>query len=309
MNVWIGIDVCKDELSVWVRPLGAHWTVANSTTGRRELAERLSAWSVQQVLLEATGGYEHEVLTALTAAGLSVVRINPRRAKHFAAALGQQAKTDPLDAAVLAHMAQTLELTATPPPSAAHQSLRALAQRRGQLVAQRDDERRRLHQARHASITASLQRHVRHLDKEIRTLDAALAKATAVADATLAAQLAAVPGIGPVTTASLIACLPELGHLDGRTIAALVGVAPYNRDSGQRSGPRQISGGRAAVRRVLYMATLSVIRLQPDFKARYERLRSRGKPAKVALVACMRALIVRLNAMVRDQTSWRMAAV
>jgi transposase len=135
MNVWIGIDVSQRELSVWARPLGAHWSVANTAAGWAQWVERLSAWSVQRVLLEATGGYEQGVLAALTAAGLPTVRINPRRARHFAAALGRRAKTDPIDAAVLAHMAQTLALAATPPPSAAHQRLRALVQRRGQVVA------------------------------------------------------------------------------------------------------------------------------------------------------------------------------
>lgn len=307
MNVWIGIDVAKTELVVWVRPLGTQWSMANTAAGWRQLVDQLSAWSVQRVLLEATGGYERGVLSALTDAGLATVRVNPCRARHFAAAMGRQAKTDMIDAAVLAHMAEALELAATPPPSAAHQALRALTQRRGQLVQQRDDERRRLHQATHPPVKASLQRHVRQLTREVRTLDAAVAKATRAADAALADRLTAVPGIGPVTTASLIAELPELGHLDGRKIAALVGTAPYNRDSGQRSGPRQIRGGRAHVRRLLYMATLSVIRLQSDFQNRYDRLRARGKPAKLALVACMRVLIVRLNAMVRDQTPWRTA--
>lgn len=309
MNVWVGIDVSKAELSVWVRPDGEGWSVANTPAGHRRLLRRLSGLAVERIVLEATGGYERGILTALAEAGLPVVRVNPVRARGFATALGQLAKTDPIDAAVLAHMAQSLELPATPPPPAAHSALRALVQRREQLVQQRDDERRRLAQAGLAAVQASLHRCLRTLQGEIKQLEIAIAQATEVADAALAAGLAAVAGIGPVTTASLMAYLPELGTVNKRQIAALLGVAPYNCDSGQHTGQRRIHGGRAALRRVLYMATWSVIRLQPEFKARYAALRARGKCAKVALIACMRVLIVRLNAMVRDRTPWRMVAV
>lgn len=308
MNVWIGIDVAKATLAIWVRPLGEGWTVANTPAGHRQLCRQLAQWSVQRVVLEATGGYEGAVLSALTAAGVPVARINPLRARGFAIACGQLAKTDPIDAAVLAHMAQTLDLPATPAPAPAQQQVRALVQRREQLVQQRDDERRRLHQATLPMIRTSVQRCLRALQRELQQIEAALARAVGHADPALAQCLRAVAGIGPVTAASLMAYLPELGTVDKRRIAALAGVAPYNCDSGQHTGQRRIRGGRAALRRVLYMATWSVIRLQPEFKARYARLRARGKCAKVALIACLRVLIIRLNAMVRDRTPWKTVA-
>ncbi len=298
-------DVAKATLAVWVRPLGEGWAVANTPAGHRQLCRRLTHCSVQRVVLEATGGYEQGVLAALTAAGWPVARINPLRARGFAMACGQLAKTDPIDAAVLAHMAQTLELPPTAAPTPDQRQVRALVQRREQRVQQRDDERRRLHQARLPLIRTSLQRCLRALQRELRQIETALTRAVGRADPALAERLHAVAGIGPVTTASLMAYLPELGTVDKRQIAALVGAAPYNCDSGQHAGQRHIRGGRAALRRVLYMATWSVIRLQPEFKARYARLRARGKCAKVALIACMRVLIIRLNAMVRDGTPWK----
>lgn len=304
MSAWAGIDVAKDTLAVAVRPGGEAWTVANTPAAHATLCERLRGLGVERVVLEATGGYECAVLTALAASGLSAVRIDPRRARSFAVVVGRVAKTDPIDAAVLAHLAQVIEdqgVKAAPP---AQQALRALVHRREQLVQQRDDERRRLAQATVALVRRSLERCIRGLQREIASVDEAMDAAAMEADAARSAQLRQVSGIGAVTTASLLAYVPELGSLDRKQIAALVGVAPFNRDSGQASGPRRIRGGRAAIRRVLYMATLSVIRTQPHFKARYRSLRERGKLAKVAIVACLRVLLIRLNAMVRDQTQW-----
>ena len=305
MHHFVGIDVSARTLVVWVRPLDLHWRIDNTPAGHRQLLRRLSAYRIQRVVLEATGGYERAVFEALSRAGLPVARINPRRAHAFAAAVGRRAKTDPIDAGLLARMAQTLQPPVTPPATPAQAELRALVQRRTQLVAQRDDERRRQRQATLAMVRASLARHIAQLDKEIARLDAAIATVTPTTDPLLAQRLRTVPGIGPVCSAALIAWLPELGHLDARQIAALVGVAPYNADSGQHTGVRRIAGGRAGLRRLLYMATWSVIRLQPAFKARYTALRARGKCAKVALIACLRVLLVRLNAMVRDQMTWR----
>lgn len=305
MSAWAGIDVAKDTLAVAVRPGGEGWTVANTPAAHEALCERLRVLGVERVVLEATGGYERAVLQALATSGLSAVRVDPRRARSFAVVVGRVAKTDPIDAAVLAHLAQVIEdpgVKAAPP---AQQALRALVHRREQLVQQRDDERRRLKQASIALVRRSLERCIRGLQREIAALDVAMEAAAVEADAARAAQLRQVSGIGAVTTASLMAYVPELGALDRKQVAALVGVAPFNRDSGQASGPRRIRGGRAAIRRVLYMATLSVIRTQPHFKARYQALRARGKLAKVAIVACLRVLLIRLNAMVRDQTSWR----
>lgn len=308
MNVWVGIDVSKGTLAVWIRPAGVSFCVANTPAGHQELRQRLAAMTVLRVLLEATGGYEGAVLRTLADAGLTVVRINPHRARAFATAMGKVAKTDPIDAAVLAHLAEVLDAPPTIVVSAETSALRALVQRREQLVQQRDDERRRRHQATLKAVRASLERCVRSLQREIDSFNEAIAKALLAVDSALAQQLIAVKGIGPVTTSSLIAYVPELGTLDRRQIAALVGVAPYNADSGQYAGKRRIRGGRALIRRVLYMATLSVIRRQADFKDRYRALRARGKCAKVAIVACMRVLLIRLNAMVRDKAEWKIPA-
>lgn len=307
MSVFVGIDVAKATLAVALRPSGERFEVSNDAAGHRALVRRLQDVSVARIVLEATGGYERAVLMAL-AGHWPVVRVPPHRARAFANAMGRLAKTDPIDAAVLAHLAAVTEAAPTVVPSAPQQGLQALVQRRGQLVQQRDDERRRLQQTTHPQVTASLQRQLRLVATEIARLDQTIAQALADTDAHIARQLTGVSGIGPVTRATLIAFLPELGQLGRREIAALVGVAPYNLDSGQKQGQRRIRGGRAQVRRVLYMATWGVIRTQPDFKARYQALRARGKCAKVALVACMRVLLVRLNAMVRDAAPWQMQA-
>jgi transposase len=308
MNVWVGIDVSKGTLAVWIRPAGVSFCVANTPEGHQELRQRLAGMTVLRVLLEATGGYEVAVLRTLASAGLTVVRINPHRARAFATALGKVAKTDPIDAAVLAHLAEVLDAAPTVVVPVEISALRALVQRREQLVQQRDDERRRWHQATLKAVRTSLLRCIRALQQEIERFNAAIATALTGVDSAVARQLNAVKGVGPVTTSSMIAYVPELGTLDRRQIAALVGVAPYNADSGQSAGARRIRGGRALIRRVLYMATLSVIRSQADFKARYRALRARGKCAKVAIVACMRVLLIRLNAMVRDKTEWRIPA-
>lgn len=305
MTCWVGIDVSKETLAVCIVPQEATFELANSAEGHLQLIGLLASKAVERIVLEATGGYERGLLSTLNAAGHSVLRINPRRARAFATALGKVAKTDPIDAAILARMAQVLETPATVSPSAQVEALRDLVQRREQLVQQRDDERRRLALVRSAPVRDSLHTCIAHLKNQIRQLDRAIAQAARMADAERSERLAAIAGIGPVTTSSLMAYLPELGQLDRRQITALVGLAPYNHDSGKQAGKRRIQGGRPAIRRVLYMAVLSVIRKQDAFKRRYEALRERGKCAKVALVACMRVLLVRLNAMIRDQTSWK----
>lgn len=306
MTVWVGIDVAKATLAVWVRPLDVGFTVSNDALGHRQLIARLREWAVERVVLEATGGYERAVLASLLAAALPSVRIAPHRARAFATALGRIAKSDPIDAAVLAHLAQVVPAPPAHAISPQQQQLQALVQRREQVVGQRDDERRRLGQAVLQEIRISLNRSVAYLQREIDRLNRALASAVQALDPKTVNTLRAVPGIGPITIATLLGFVPELGKLDRRQIAALVGVAPYNTDSGQRQGKRHIAGGRAKVRRVLYMATWSAIRTQDHLKTRYATLRARGKPAKVALVACMRVLLIALNAMLRDGTSWQM---
>lgn len=305
MSVFVGIDVAKATLAVALRPTGEHFEVANTAAGHRDLAKRLRKLPVERVLLEATGGYERAVIVALQQ-DWPVVRVPPHRARAFARAMGRIAKTDPIDAAMLAHLAQVIDAPPAPVESPQQRLLQSLVQRRGQLVQQRDDERRRLQQMREQPVIASLKRQLRALAAEIGLLDKAIAQAMADADSERAERLRKVPGIGPVTAATLIAFLPELGQLERRQITALVGVAPYNADSGDKRGQRRIRGGRAGVRRVLYMATWSAIRTQPDLKTRYDTLRARGKCAKVALVACMRSFLGQINAMVRDGTPWRL---
>ena len=305
MSVFVGIDVAKATLAVALRPTGEHFEVANTPAGHRSLVKRLRKLPVERVLLEATGGYERAVMAALQQ-DWPVVRVPPHRARAFARAMGRIAKTDPIDAAMLAHLAQVIDAPPAPVESPHQRLLQSLVQRRGQLVQQRDDERRRLQQMQEQPVIASLERQLRGLAAEIGLLDKAIARAMADADSERAERLRKVPGIGPVTAATLIACLPELGQLERRQITALVGVAPYNADSGDKHGQRRIRGGRAGVRRVLYMATWSAIRNQPDLKGRYDALRARGKCAKVALVACMRTFLGRINAMVRDGTPWRL---
>lgn len=305
MSVFVGIDVAKASLVVAVRPSGDCFEVTNDAAGHRQLLARLQDLPVERIVLEATGGYERGVMAAL--AGMwPVVRVAPHRARAFATAMGRIAKTDPIDAAMLARLAEVIDAAPAPVTSPQQQLLQGLVQRRAQLVQQRDDERRRLQQAQGGPILASVKRQLQGLAAEIARLDKAIAQAMVETAPHRAGQLQAVPGIGPVTAATLIAFLPELGQLEGRQIAALVGVAPYNVDSGDKRGQRRIRGGRAGVRRVLYMAAWSAIRTQPDLKSRYLALRARGKCAKVALVACMRSLLGRLNAMVRDGTPWRM---
>ena len=307
MSIWIGIDVAKATLAVHVLPEGRFLSLPNSPQGHGQLLAHIAGRSVGNVLLEATGGYERSVMRALADAGLPITRINPRRARAFAQALGKTAKTDPIDAAMLARMGE-LVVADRMHPSAQQEELRALVQRREQLVQQRDDDRRRLKQATHERVRASLTVHISWLREQIRAIGKDIVQLQQQVDDDLARRLMAVPGIGPVTAASLQAYLPELGHLDRREIAALAGLAPYNADSGQKEGRRRIRGGRGTIRRVLYMACWSVIRMQPDFNARYCRLREQGKCAKLAITACMRVLLIRLNAMARDKTEWISAA-
>lgn len=304
MTLWIGIDVAKATLAVHFHPDGQSLSLLNTPDDVARLIALIDGRPVGNVLLEASGGYERGLMRALARAQVPVTRINPRRAKAFAQALGRIAKTDPIDAAVLARMAEVVVQTRTT-PSAEQETLRALVQRREQLVQQRDDERRRLKQATLPTVRESLIAHIGYLRAQITAIAREIVRARADIDSDLCRRLLAVEGIGEVTAASLLAYLPELGRLDRRQIAALAGLAPYNADSGQHSGKRRIRGGRASIRRVLYMACWSVIRKQPDFTARYQRLRQQGKCAKLAVTACMRVLLIRLNAMARDGTEWR----
>lgn len=305
MPLFVGIDVAKQTLAVDVQPVGERFEVPNSKPGHRALIKRLKALKmpIERIVLEATGGYEKAVLHALLGAGLPAVCVCPQRTRAFSCALGQRAKTDPADARSLAHFAQAIETTVRPAPTPAQLELHQLLHRRQQLVDQRDDERRRLLQATLAVVKHSISVQIAQLERCIQRFDALVHERAQVLPHH--ERLSSIKGLGPVTVATLLADLPELGQLDRRQIAALVGVAPFNQDSGKHQGKRHVSGGRAPVRRVLYMAAWSVVRWQPRFKAKYKALRDAGKHAKVALVACMRILIISINAMIRDNTTWQ----
>lgn len=305
MISWVGIDISKSNLVVWIQPQKQGFNVQNTEQGVAELVDRLNDYEVGRVLLEATGGYERRAMAALQSKNFNVLRINPRRARAFAVAMGKSAKTDPIDAAVLADFAEVLNAPSNKSISPEREALRELIQLREHFVQQRDDNKRRLQQAQLPAVVVVIKEHICYLQTQIKQLVKAIEQCMHDLGAETAAKLISVKGIGTVAAASLMVYLPELGQLDRRQIAALAGVAPYNDDSGNHSGKRQIYGGRARVRRAIYMSCWVVIRFQADFKARYDELRERGKSAKVALIACMRVLLIRLNAMLRDGTEWR----
>jgi transposase len=304
-QVFVGIDVAKAQLDIALRPTGERAAVTNDEPGIAALVIRLQAVSPALIVLEATGGYHRAVVAALAAAALPIVVVNPRQVRDFAKATGQLAKTDALDAGAVAHFAEAVRPTPRPLPDAQTEELRALLARRRQLIAMRTAEQNRLE---HASrrLRADIEAHIAWLDQHVAALDDDL-------DSTLRASpvwreretlYRSVPGIGPVCARTLVLDLPELGTLSRQRIAALVGVAPFNWDSGTLRGTRTTWGGRAHVRAVLYMSTLVAVRYNPVLKRFYERLRTAGKVAKVALTACMRKLLTILNAMVKHQKPW-----
>jgi len=293
----IGIDVSKDALDVAVHEQDCR-QFGNDKRGFASLIKWLQTLPIKQVVLEASGGYELKALDALHQAGLPMVRINPGRARCFAKATGRLAKTDRIDAQVLAEMAAVLTLTRYTPPSPWQRELAQLSQRRRHLVQLRASEQQRLRGFDIASIVAMVRRGIKRLDKEIHALEHLI---TAVLKAHPEWNgYAQLKGAGPVLMATLACELPELGKLSGKAISALVGVAPMNRESGGWTGKRQITGGRAVVREALYMAALSALRYEPSLKAFFESLKAKGKPGKVALVAVMRKMLVILNARKRD---------
>ncbi len=305
-QVFVGIDVAKAQLDIALRPTGERWAVTNDDPGIAALVAQLQAVQPTLMVLEATGGYQRAVVAALAAAGLPVVVVNPRQARDFAKATGQLAKTDVLEARALAHVADAVRPAPRPRPDAQTEELRALLARRRPLIARRTAEQNRLSGASQR-LRVDIQAHMTWLDTRLAALDDDL-------DTTLRASpvwrehealLRSVPGIGPVCTRTLLLDLPELGTLSRQRIAALVGVAPLNRDSGTLRGTRTVWGGRAHVRATLYMSTLVAVRYNPVLKGFYERLRAAGKAAKVALTACMRKLLTMLNAMVKHQTPWQ----
>ncbi|WP_283181028.1 transposase [Pseudomonas svalbardensis] len=300
-----GIDVAKDTLEVRINPQDVGASYLNTASDFLALIDWLKRYQVNRVLLEATGGYEREAMKALQAAGFEVLRINPRRAKNFAKAMGQRAKTDPIDARLLAQFAEVIKSPSNRITSPEQDNLRALVQQRENFVQQQSDDIRRLKTASVDRVKPCLQRHIDYLCQAIKSIEKLIRQSAQDLDSDKIARLCSVKGIGLVTAASLMAYLPELGEVGRHEIAALAGIAPYNDDSGKHEGPRHISGGRFAARRAMYMACWVVIQRQPEFKARYDALRRKGKCAKVALIACMRVLLIRLNAMIRDRTEWK----
>jgi transposase len=304
--LFIGIDVAKAQLEFACRPSGETGTVPNADEGIRELVTRCQALTPTLMVLEATGGYEAALVAALATAGLPVVVANPRQVRDFAKATGQLAKTDALDAQVLALFAERVRPMPRPLPDAAIQALDALLTRRRQLVEMLTAEGNRLLIARSA-VRRDLQQHIRFLERRLREADDDLHTAVKASPAWRVKDdlLQSVPGVGRVVSLTLLAELPELGRLSHKEIAALVGVAPLNRDSGTLRGKRLVYGGRAPVRAVLYMAALVASKCNPVIRAFYLRLRAAGKPAKLALTACMRKLLTILNAIARDGTPWQ----
>ncbi|WP_369929567.1 IS110 family transposase [Xanthomonas sp. NCPPB 2632] len=308
MTFYLGIDVSSKTLDVAFfragEQTGACEQFDNSPAGAKKLLRVMARLDVQHVVLEATGGYENLILDAI-AQIYTVTRIASHRGTAFVRSLGKFAKTDKADARALAHMAQTITPQPYKPPTPAQRHLRGLVKGRDQLIRQRDDNRRRIKRCESMVVQGALERVGALLTAEIKALEGLMAEAAKAADAPLAEQLLQVPGLGKIAVATLLAFLPELGQRGNRQISALVGVAPYTKQSGRRDGPRQIMAGRPFVRRILYMAALAAIRsTQSPLRAHYQALKARGKPPKVAIVACMRKLLITLNAMVRDQTQW-----
>ncbi len=307
-EVFIGIDVARDSLEIAVRSTGEQWQVGNDAAGIPTLVPRLRVLRPTLIVLEATGGFELPVLAALGSAGLPVVAVNPRQVRDFAKAIGKLAKTDAIDARVLAHFAEAVRPPVRPLPDAATQALGALVTRRRQLVEMLTAEENRRASAS-LPVRADIQQTISFLRTRLKGIDKELSQA--VRNSPLWRQqenvLRSVPGIGPIVSVTLLADLPELGILGRKQIAALVGLAPLNRDSGTVRGKRTVWGGRATVRSALYMAALVGVRFNPVLRALYTRLVAVGKTKKVALTACMHKLLTILNAMLKHHTPWQPA--
>jgi transposase len=307
----VGIDVSKDRLDVAgsdERPLtGAD----NDAQGQALVVESLRNSGAHRVVVEATGGYERAIVAELAAAGLPVVVVNPRQVRDFAKATGQLAKTDAIDAKILALFAVAINPPLRPLDDAQTQALAELLARRRQLVQMRVSEGHRLAQAQSRKVKESIGKVIKLLDRQIEAIDDDLHTRIRESPIWKAKEelLISVAGVGPTTARTLLAELPELGTVSRQQIAALVGLAPFNRDSGRFRGKRAIRGGRAVVRSVLYMATLVATKFNPVIRAHYLRLQAAGKQKKVALVACMRKLLVMLNAILRTQKPWRSPAM
>jgi transposase len=307
--MFVGIDVAKAELVVVVRPSSESWVIANDDAGVKRLAAQLSNSAPTVIVLEATGGYEIPCVAALAAAGLPVVVVNPRQVRDFAKSTGQLAKTDHIDAGVLALFAERIRPTPSMLPDDATRDLDALITRRRQLLELLQAEKNRLGQVlgrNNRPVKQSLKKHITYLERELAMADTDLGDMVRKSPMWRERDdlLQSVPGVGPVVSRTLLAELPELGRLNRRAIAKLVGIAPMNRDSGNWRGHRAIKGGRSTVRAVLYMAALVATRRNLVIQEFYQRLLALGKPKKLALVACMRKLLTILNHMARTGIRW-----
>ena len=307
-DLYVGIDISKATLDVAILPSRESWTVEYNESEIEKLTTRLNQLRPKLIVFEATGGYERKVLTHLLTAHLPVFVVNPRQMRHFAQGLGLLAKTDKLDAYAIARFAEAVKPSPRPMPDEQTLQLEAIVTRRRQIIDMQTAESNRLRTAS-SVVQERIEAHLAWLQQELDALNDDLDHLVRESPEWRGkdALLRSVPGVGPVTSHSLIACLPELGLLNRKQIAALVGVAPRNRDSGAFRGKRRISGGRADIRAVLYMAALTASRHNPVIRAFYLRLLAAGKLKKVALTACVRKLITILNAMVKNQTHWRLS--
>lgn len=303
---FVGIDVAKNTLDIRLEPAGESLHVAYDDAGVAELRKRLVAMSPTLIIMEATGGLETRLAGELAACGLPVAVINPRQARDFAKATGQLAKTDRVDAAMLCAFARAIRPAVRVLKDADTRDLDDLVTRRRQLIAMRVQETLRLGSAKSKALQKNLKKHITWLDKQITSLDGDLTKRLRASDVWRAKDdlLQGIPGVGAVSSATMLAKCPELGKLNRREIAKLSGVAPLSNDSGKHRGKRSIWGGRADVRAILYMATISAIRCNPAIKAFADRLKQAGKPAKVVIVACMRKLLTVMNTMIKNNTPW-----
>jgi transposase len=306
---FVGIDVAKDRLDIHVRPSGESFALARDGEGLAALVDRLKQIAPVLIVLEATGGFEITLAAAVGAAGLPLAVVNPRQIRDFARATGKLAKTDALDAAAIAHFAQAVHPQPRALPDAQARELGELVARRRQVIEMMVAERNRGYALQSRRLKKRIERHLAALQKELSEIETDLDEMIRGTPLWRENEdlLKSVPGIGNTTARTLLADLPELGTLGRRQIAALVGVAPFNRDSGLWRGKRTVWGGRAGVRATLYMATLAASRWNPVIAAFYRHLRGLGKPAKVALTACMRKLLVTLNAILRDKRPWQTA--
>jgi transposase len=305
-NVFAGIDVSKDHLDVHLLPEGQSWRVANDEAGCAQLSERLQGLAVL-VVMEATNVFWRLAATRLASAGLSAAVVNPRQVRDFAKATGQLAKTDAIDAKVLALFAQRIEPPVRALPSEQCQVAAELLARRAQLMGMRVAEKNRLSTARAGKVRKDISATIAFLEKRIAGLDEEIdqwLKSTPI-DQSRANLLKSFTGIGENTARTLLISLPELGNLSGKQIGALAGVAPFARDSGNKRGARQIRGGRATVRAALYMPAITAIRWNAVIRALYQRLINAGKHHYVAITACMRKMLVILNAMLKSNQPWK----